>query len=311
MNRSTVSRPNAFASGTLDRASHRRQDDEWLQEARTSQSSRVVLVWRSQSLVRMGDEPRIETLTPAIRLPDMGPLGENETLVLLGLDDETAVFAVDLSHLDDPIDELGLGDEVEVMDLRQVAGVLDEASSSMLAYARAMMSWRQRHRFCGLCGAPTRSTQAGHVLVCTDESCGAESFPRTDPAVIMLVVDGDRCLLGRQASWPQGIFSTLAGFVEPGESLEDAVRREVREETGIETGLCRYSSSQPWPFPSSLMLGFHAEYARGEVQVDGDELEDARWFTRQEILDRTVRLPPPLSIARRLVDDWLRGETGL
>ena len=238
-------------------------------------------------------------------------MGENETLVLLGVDEETAVFAVDLSHLDDPIRELGLGDEVEVMDLRQVAGVLDEASSSMLAYARAMMGWRQRHRFCGLCGAPTRSAQAGHVLLCTDETCSNEIFPRTDPAVIMLVVDGERCLLGRQASWPHGVFSTLAGFVEPGESLEDAVRREVGEETSIEVGLCCYSSSQPWPFPSSLMLGFHAEYAGGEVQVDGSELEEARWLTRQEILDRTVRLPPPLSIARRLIDDWLRGETAL
>ena len=306
-----MSRSNTFASGTLDRASHRRQDDEWLREARTSQSNRVVPVWRSKSLVRMGDEPRIEMLTPATRLPEAGLLGESETLVLLGLEEETAVFAVDLSHLDDPILELGLCDEVEVMDLRQVAGVLDGASSSMLAYARAMMGWRQRHRFCGLCGAPTRSTQAGHVLACTDEQCDTEIFPRTDPAVIMLVVDGGRCLLGRQASWPPGVFSTLAGFVEPGESLEDAVRREVREETGIEVGLCRYSSSQPWPFPSSLMLGFHAEYTGGEVQVDRTELEDARWLTRQEILERTVRLPPPLSIARRLIDDWLRGETVL
>ena len=273
-----------------------------------SQSNKVVLVWRSKSLIRMGDEPRIEMLTPATQLPEMGPLGENDTLVLLGLEEETAVFAVDLSPLDDPILELGLGDEVEAMDLRQVAGVLDEASSSMLAYARAMMSWRQRHRFCGLCGAPTKPTQAGHVLACTDELCDAEIFPRTDPAVIMLVVDGQRCLLGRQASWPPGVFSTLAGFVEPGESLEDAVRREVGEETGIEVGKCRYSSSQPWPFPSSLMLGFHATAETEEIHRNADELEDARWFTRAELqgggagLARRSRSD---SIARRLIHAWI------
>ena len=198
--------------------------------------------------------------------------------------------------------------DVEFQDLRQAAAIVEPEDGALLAYARAMMTWHQRHRFCGACGAPTESQQAGHLRRCTRAECAAEIFPRTDPAVIMLVRDGDWCLLGRQARWPPGVYSALAGFVEPGESLEDAVGREVMEEAGVAIDGCEYHSSQPWPFPSSIMLGFWATARRGEVRVDGSELEEARWFHRDQVLAQEVRLPPKLSIARRLIDDWLRAE---
>jgi NAD+ diphosphatase len=162
-----------------------------------------------------------------------------------------------------------------------------------------------------MCGAPTRSEEAGHMRRCTEPGCKAMHFPRTDPAVIMLVTDGERALLGRNKNFVPGMYSTLAGFVEPGESLEDAVAREVREETAIEVGAVHYHSSQPWPFPANIMLGFHAEATSTEITVDYGELEDARWFERDWLRrhadDDTFRLPRRDSIARRLIGDWLTG----
>jgi NAD+ diphosphatase len=179
-----------------------------------------------------------------------------------------------------------------------------------------MLFWHSRHRFCGVCGSPTRSEEAGHMRRCTDAECHAMHFPRTDPAVIMLVVDGDRALLGRNKNFPlPGMYSTLAGFVEPGESLEGAVAREVREEAGIVVGAVHYHSSQPWPFPANIMLGFYAEAVSTEVSLDDGELADARWFERDWLLshedDDSFRLPRRDSIARRLIEDWLAGRAGI
>jgi len=168
--------------------------------------------------------------------------------------------------------------------------------------------WHSRHRFCGVCGAPTVAQTAGHTRLCTNPDCATVHFPRTDPATIMLVTDGDRCLLGRQKVWIPGMYSTLAGFVEPGESLEQAVAREVREESGIEVDAVRYHSSQPWPFPASLMLGFHAVARSRDLVIDPEELEDGRWFTAREVRNFAalgLSLPRPDSIARRLVESWL------
>ena len=177
-----------------------------------------------------------------------------------------------------------------------------------------MIFWHSRHRFCGVCGAPTRSEEAGHVRRCTEAGCATMHFPRTDPAVIMLVTDGDRALLGRNKNFLPGMYSTLAGFVEPGESLEDAVAREVREETAIEVGAVHYHSSQPWPFPANIMLGFYAEAASTAITVDYGELEDARWFERDWLLSHTdddnFRLPRRDFIARRLIEDWLSRSGG-
>jgi NAD+ diphosphatase len=170
------------------------------------------------------------------------------------------------------------------------------------------MHWHSRHGFCGVCGSPTLSASAGHVRKCTNPGCGSSHFPRTDPAVIMLAHDGERALLGRQKVWAKGMYSTLAGFVEPGESLEEAVRREVMEETGVAVGEVVYHSSQPWPFPASLMIGFHAEARSGTIDLVDGELEDAGWFTRAELrrfADQGKSLPRQDSIARQLVEDWL------
>lgn len=191
-------------------------------------------------------------------------------------------------------------------ELRPLLPLQAADETALLAYARALIVWRSRQRHCGVCGAPTLPRNAGHVLVCTNEACKSEFFPRIDPAIIVLVTDRSRALLGRQASWPPGRYSALAGFVEPGESLEDAVAREVEEETSVHVRNVRYFASQPWPFPASLMLGFHAhaDADAGEVRLDG-ELEDARWFRLDELRAApTILLPPPHTIARRLLEAW-------
>jgi NAD+ diphosphatase len=230
---------------------------------------------------------------------------------LLGKDKESGgiYFAVELpgDDAEAPGRFAGLG---EFKDLVKTGARTDRRHGAILAYARAITYWNRGHRFCGVCGSPTRSAEAGHLRVCTGERCKREHFPRTDPAIIVLVNDGEKCLLGRSTRWPGRLYSTIAGFVEPGESLEMAVAREVMEETGVlvDPGRAVYHSSQPWPFPSSLMLGFTAYARRGEIRVDRSELEDARWFSREElrkaIIDGTIYLPLKFSIAYRLIDDW-------
>ncbi len=317
-------RPNVFASGALDRAHLLRRDNDGLAAARADPRARVALVWRSKSLVlQVGEsgEPRPALLAVTQLENLIAEVEGNAPLVLLGLLDGAPTFTLDLSDLDQPTDHRALSGAGEFVDLRQVGALLRDDDGALLAYARAITSWHQRHRFCSVCGHPTASRDGGHLRVCVRDGCAAECFPRTDPAVIMVVHSdpaasrdrrADRCLLGRQASWPEGVFSALAGFVEPGESLENAVVREVFEETGVRVHDAAYHSSQPWPFPSSIMLGFFATADPGEVQVDHSELDQARWFERDELggllAARTVRLPPRLSIARRLIDDWLEGE---
>ena len=192
--------------------------------------------------------------------------------------------------------------------LREAAARWSAFDSGLFAYAKALLLWQTRARWCGACGHVTALIRAGHCARCSNSDCGLDQFPRTDAAVIVIVTDGTRCLLGRQSGWPAGRYSTLAGFVEPGESLEDAVRREVREEAGVRVATCHYQSSQPWPFPGALMVGFRATAADTEIQL-GAELEDARWFEAAELVAAvrhgTTALPPAISISRRLVEDWL------
>ncbi len=319
-------RPNPFAGGGLDRATHLRADPRWLSDRLSDPSSRIVPVWRERSLVvqttrETGAEADGLAYEPVLLPPEVAasasePSGE---WIFLGLegghDGGRALFATDVSGdagdategppSDSPLDGAG-----EFLDLRGVGAMLGQGDGSLLAYARAIVTWSRRHRFCGTCGCPTRPAQGGHVRRCGEETCGAEHFPRTDPAIIVLVTDGDRCLLGRKDIWPEGVYSTLAGFVEPGESLSEAVVREVREESGIEVGSVRYRSSQPWPFPASLMLGFRAERVGGELTVARQELVDARWFERADFARRReigLRLPGRVSISRRLIEDWLAG----
>ena len=297
---------NFYAGGGLDRAAPRRKDAAWVAALVEHRASRFVAVWRGQSLVRHDADagPRAAYLTRA----QLAALGGEP--VLLGLAEEGAFFALDLSHHEGAPAALADGARAGFTDLRRVGPLLPRQEGALLAYARGIAYWHERHRFCGVCGAPTASAEGGHVRRCTGAACGIAHFPRTDPAVIMLVHDGERCLLGRKPGWPAGMHSTLAGFVEPGESLEEAVAREVFEETGVLVDEVRYHSSQPWPFPASLMLGFHARARSTAIAADPEEIEHAQWYERRDLLghkdDDTLRLPRGDSIARRLLEDWLR-----
>jgi len=296
--------PNFFAAAALDRVSHLRADPAWMRGALEAESSLFFPVWRSRNLVVEGEVPHAVALP---RAEAQNLLEEAGEIVLLGVANGIAHFAVDLSPIEQPEQLPALAGRGAFADLRNIGALIGRDEGAALAYARGMVHWHQTHRFCGACGTPTETREGGHLRVCSSPGCGASHFPRTDPAVIMLVADGDRCVLGRKAEWAPGMYSTLAGFVEPGESLEDAVRREVREETGLEVADVNYHSSQPWPFPASLMLGFHCRAATDNIHLDTDELEDARWFTRAELKNGAggMSRPRPISIARRLIDDWI------
>jgi NAD+ diphosphatase len=303
---------NTFSGSPLDRAGARRADPEWVSGLLRDPASRVVAVTGEGVLVEDGEPPRLARLA----LADL----RGAPAYLLGIEDDgRALFAVDSLGGAEP----GPGDEAapspaatlpagaRPLGLRDAGALLSHGESGVVAQATGLVNWHRRHPRCSVCGAATEIAEAGYLRRCPN--CGAEHHPRTDPVVIMLVVDGDRALLGRQARWPAGRYSALAGFVEPGEALEEAVAREVREEAGVEIARARYDSSQPWPFPSSLMLGFFADYVSGEPAPQDEELEDVRWFARDEL--EAIRagrvdglgLPPPIAIARRLLDGWLDG----
>ena len=319
---------NFYTDGALDRAAHLRHAEGWLGDLLARADTAIVPVWRSKNLVSgLADGPGksgVEALFGAPRGDPEAVLLEGEAaaglcesggqIVFLGLREKRAFIAVDLSALSAPESLPSLAPafasgDTAFADLRAVGPLLERRDGALFAYARGMMTWHRRHLFCGLCGTATASQLAGHLRVCGNEDCATHHFPRTDPAVIMLVTDGTRCLLGRQAAWPPGMHSTLAGFVEPGESLEGAVAREVFEEAGVRVRDVRYHSSQPWPFPGSVMLGFHAEAASTQITVDESELEAAKWFEADWIRENDgedgFRLPRVDSIARRLVDGWL------
>ncbi len=303
-----ASRPNAYTGSPLDRAAKLRDDEDFIARALAGPDTLFAPVWRSRSLMKgvAEGQPEAVLLTgaaaEAVRMAG-GPWS------FLGLWEGRPVFAVDCSQAEDPLPLLppAMGG---FTDLRAVAGLLPAGEASVLAHARGLMHWRTKHRFCGICGAECAPRSAGHVMVC--QACHAQHFPRTDPAVIMLVVREGRALLAHSQRFPNTtMYSTLAGFVEPGESLEEAVRREVEEEAGIKVGAVRYHSSQPWPFPSSIMLGFHAEGLSEAITIDEEELRDARWFTPEQLRnakEHGFSLPRADSIARRLIEDWLVGQ---
>ena len=288
--------PNTFEGARLDRVTARRRDADWVARRLDDADSRAVVLAETAVLV---DDDRLAL----VELPELLALGAEP--LLLGVQDGRALFAVDAESLDGA----ALA-PAELVSVRDIAPRLAQDDGGLIAYAAALLNWHRRHRFCSVCGGPSRIEEAGLLRRC--RACGAEHHPRTDPVVIMLVVDEerDRVLLGRQPSWPPGRYSALAGFVEPGESLEDAVAREVFEESGVEVAGARYDSSQPWPFPSSLMLGFIVGYVGGEAVASDGELEEARWFSREELSEAAegrgeMKLPPPVAIARTLIDGWL------
>ena len=287
---------NIFAGAFVDRSGHRRKDPEWLQAAVDSPDSRFVPVWGDKCLAA-GEPLRTVLLS---RSQVAGFLQSQET-IFLGMFKEQPAFAVAIDGaLDAPFTEAG-----DFHDLRYLGSVLPVDEANLAAHARALVLWHVLQKHCGVCGSLSRVESGGNTRICTNDECGTQIFPRVDPAIIVLVSNGEQCLLGRQRDWPENRYSTIAGFVEPGESLEDAVRREVTEETNIEVGKVRYHSSQPWPFPSSLMLGFTAEAVSSEILLNDGELEDAQWFTRKDLRSGFPRLPYRLSIARRLVENWL------
>ncbi len=291
--------PNVFAGAFVDRFGERRKDTDWLSEALSSKEARFVPVWGDRCLAG-GDPPSavlLERSAVAGRIND-------DNVIFLGLFRTQPAFAVALdTDSAAPFADLG-----EFRDLRSLGTLLPADEANLVAHARALVLWHHATLFCSKCGSPVQPDAGGNMRRCSNPDCGQQIFPRTDPAIIVLVTEGDRCLLGRHASWPEGRYSTIAGFVEPGESIEDAVRREVYEETNIRVGSVAYHSSQPWPFPSALMLGCVAEANSTDIRLNDGELEDARWLSREELRSGAVGLPFRISIARRLVDQFINGD---
>ena len=293
--------PNFYASGGIDRAAYLRADEEWARQQIEDRDARIVPIWRTQNLVQPGDPP------PGVAVEaNRGMLIGAGPVVFLGLVEGVAHFAADFSTLEEPpLTEYG-----QFRDMRGIGQLLPHREGALLVYARATIQWHTRHQFCGVCGSPSVSREAGHMRTCANGDCGADHFPRLAPAVLMLIHDGgERLILGRQRNWPPGQHSVLAGFVEQGESLEDAVAREISEEVGVDITDIDYHSSQPWPFPSSIMLGFNARATQTDLKVDLNELEGAAWFSRDYLLaspeNDAFRLPRKDSISRRLIEDWL------
>lgn len=313
--------PNIFANNPLDRASYRRADKAWLEEQLKNPASLFVPFRRQK---RRDWEPFVLPeaqpsegkdigWTPASLLPELAGGG---ITVFLGINKRgKALFAADVSGTKDVENHPALKGQGAFEDLRglAMAGEITPTELAIMAQAKSMIDWHSRHGFCSVCGAASEMAEAGYKRVCP--SCKAEHFPRTDPVVIMLATHGEKCFVGRQEIWPKGMHSALAGFVEPGESIEEAVAREMEEEAGISVSTVTYHSTQPWPYPSSLMIGCHAVADSEEFKVDGVELSGGRWITREEarkILagegDGTIWLPPAFAIAHQLVKAFAEGQ---
>jgi NAD+ diphosphatase len=282
-----------FSGGRIDRSGDLRNDPQALEAVWQSPDTRFVTVWQSSCLVE-------NDAVVLLRLDQLGAEWQLTDSIYLGQSNQNHLFAIELPkelHPDGP--------PAEAFDnFRALLGAFSEQDAALLAYAKGMVEWQKRHRHCGVCGSINNATAAGFVMECSQADCDTRSFPRLDPAIIVLALHEDRCLLGRQINWPEGRYSTIAGFVEPGESLEDAVRREVHEETNISITDTRYLGSQPWPFPNAIMLGFHADADSTFIKLNDGELADAGWFSRDDLAQGSVALPPPQSIAYRLIEHW-------
>ena len=305
-------RINTFAGIALERNSEQRDNAQWAAAQRDDPKARFVLL---DTASPGGHRALIQSSAAALRWLEQDErraLAADLALTYLGADDIGPLFvlcadAALTEHVAATLDGT-------FIDLRSAGVRLHPFHAAVFAYARAVAHWQARTRFCGACGAALHLGALGHRARCTNPACALEHFPRVDPAMIVIVSWQGQCLLGTQSTWSQGRYSTLAGFIEPGESLEDAVRREVFEEAGVRVGACQYHSSQPWPFPSSLMLGFTAQASDPAIHV-GRELSDARWFSVDEIVsglgERTLVLPPRLSVSHELIAHWLRQTAGL
>jgi NAD+ diphosphatase len=300
---------NTFAGNPLDRASYRRTDEAWIAEQLANPQSLAIAIWNGKPLVETTKDGGVQIAYLAAdmaRVLSAGP----ERLLFMGLWKDTPIFALDVEGDGDPADGPleGLG---RFEDLRAIAVTLPGPDAAMIATAKSMFEWRRKHRHCANCGAATNAIEGGWKRVCP--ACKTQHFPRTDPVVIMLATKGERCLLGRQAAWPKGMYSALAGFLEPGESIEEACARELFEEAAVRATSVRYHSTQPWPYPSSLMIGLIAEIETDDAMADNIEIDEVRWFTRAdagalirgELTD--AKAPPGMAIAHQLIKAWAEG----
>jgi NAD+ diphosphatase len=297
---------NTFAGNPLDRASERRKDETWLAEQLASPDSLGLALWNGKPLVEKSADGGVQIAYLPVKM--VAELAEGrERLLFMGLWKGTAIFALDMEGSADPVDGpmQGLG---RFEDMRGVALRLPATETAIAGTAKGMFEWRRKHRHCSVCGQPTETAEGGWKRQCP--SCKAEHFPRTDPVVIMLAVHGDRCMLGRQEMWPKGMFSALAGFLEPGETIEEACARELYEEAGLKTLSVAYHSTQPWPFPNSLMIGLIAQVEDDNAAPDQTELSEVRWFTKAEARDVLagkgdgVAAPGGMAIAHQLLKAW-------
>ena len=296
---------NTFSGNPLDRASDRRGDSAWIADRLADPATRVIALWRGAPLVtEEGGAVRLSRLPVGLAAEAAKRPGED--LLFLGLGRGAAVFALDIEGDADPA-EGPLQGRGRFQDLRSLATILTAEEAAVAATAKHVFEWQNRHRFCAACGHASAPADAGWKRVCP--GCRAEHFPRTDAVVIMLAVHEDRCLLGRNSAWPENRFSALAGFLEPGETLEEACARELKEEAGLEAISVAYHSSQPWPYPSTLMIGLIAQVSGAQAKPDQTELAEVRWLTREEARDvlagrHEIHTPPPLAIAHQLLKSW-------
>ena len=299
-----------FAGNPLDRGDAQRRDEAWLEAAGRRADARYLPMWRLNALVAK-DEGGVHLgwLPPE----PVAELKLETPPVFLGLDGGAPCFGQDVSALAAPLEVLALPKRFAFEDCRSVAVAVASGDAGILAQCRAQIGWHERHRFCSVCGAGTHQVRGGHMRACP--SCGAQHFPRTDPVAIMVVSHGDRCLLGQGIGRlaRSAMYSALAGFIDQGESIEEAVRREVHEEAGVRVGAVRYHSSQPWPFPSSLMIGCHGEALSTDIRIDTEEMADVRWFAKDEVRSAlagehpTLKVPGPVAIAHHLIRAWVDG----
>lgn len=300
--------PNFFGETGLERMSERRTDEGWIQSLTEAADAVILPIWRTRNLIaQVNDAP----MAVRIALTEIRHiLTEEAHPIFLGYRDGAPHFAVDLSHMEEPTELPELNGRGEFTDIREHGLHMPREDGGLLAYIKAIANWHHTHKFCGRCGGATEPREGGHMRQCTNADCKAQHFPRTDPAVIMLVSSGAKIILARKKGWPEDRYSILAGFVEQGETLEGAVIREVQEEVGVPITNVRYHSSQPWPFPANLMFGFFAEALSETITIDDDELDHARWFHRDELIEEArqyAEKPHSVSIARRLMSEWALG----
>jgi len=303
-----------FAGNPLNRASEKRLEAHWIESRLRDPSSLIFPMWRLEPFL-LGPENSAPPIQLGLLKPGLADVlaGDGAPCIFLGLDGDRAVFALDISAAENPTKEGPLAGRGFFRDARAAGQMVSIKESAIIAQAKALIDWHQRHGFCPKCGAPTRLMDAGYRRLC--DKCNSEHFPRVDPVVIMLATDGDACLVGRGKLFPQGMFSALAGFIEPGETIEEAVRRELMEEASVQVGEVSYWANQPWPFPSSLMIGCFAKAESREVKVDQSELAEVRWIERRvarELIEGKrvdgIMVPPPIAIAHHLIRAFALGE---